>query len=31
VNYVLVKPYVSGYQLNLLGFAMLNEVWLESP
>ncbi|MCJ7426381.1 MAG: peptide ABC transporter substrate-binding protein [Dehalococcoidales bacterium] len=26
VNYVLVKPYVSGYQLNLLGFAMLNEV-----
>ncbi len=26
VNYILVKPYVSGYQLNLLGFAMLNEV-----
>jgi oligopeptide transport system substrate-binding protein len=26
VNYMLVKPYVSGYQLNLLGFAMLNEV-----
>jgi oligopeptide transport system substrate-binding protein len=26
VNYVLVKPYVSGYHLNLLGFAMLNEV-----
>jgi oligopeptide transport system substrate-binding protein len=26
VNYVLVKPYVSGYQLNLLGFAMLNKV-----
>jgi oligopeptide transport system substrate-binding protein len=26
VNYFLVKPYVSGYQLNLLGFAMLNEV-----
>jgi oligopeptide transport system substrate-binding protein len=26
VNYVLVKPYVSGYKLNLLGFAMLNEV-----
>jgi oligopeptide transport system substrate-binding protein len=25
-NYVLVKPYVFGYQLNLLGFAMLNEV-----
>jgi oligopeptide transport system substrate-binding protein len=30
VNYVLVKPYVSGYQLNLLGFAMLNEVSIES-
>ncbi len=29
VNYVLVKPYVSGYQLNLLGFAMLNEVSIE--
>ncbi len=26
VNYVLVKPYVSGYQLNPLGFAMLNKV-----
>jgi oligopeptide transport system substrate-binding protein len=26
VNYVLTKPYVSGYKLNLLGFAMLNEV-----
>ena len=26
MNYILVKPYVSGYQLNLLGFAMLNEV-----
>jgi len=26
VNYILVKPYVSGYQLNLLGFAMFNEV-----
>ncbi len=25
-NYILVKPYVSGYQLNLLGFALLNEV-----
>ena len=25
-NYVLVKPYISGYRLNLLGFAMLNEV-----
>jgi oligopeptide transport system substrate-binding protein len=26
VNYLLVKPYVSGFQLNLLGFAMFNEV-----
>jgi len=26
MNYILVKPYVSGYHLNLLGFAMLNEV-----
>ena len=25
-NYMLVKPYVNGYKLNLLGFAMLNEV-----
>ena len=30
VNYVLVKPYVSGYQLNLLGFAMLNKVSMTS-
>jgi oligopeptide transport system substrate-binding protein len=30
VNYVLVKPYVIGYQLNLLGFAMLNEVSVAS-
>jgi oligopeptide transport system substrate-binding protein len=29
VNYVLVKPYVHGYNLNLLGFAMLNEVSVE--
>jgi len=29
-NYILVKPYVSGYQLNLMGFAMLNEVSVES-
>jgi len=28
-NYILVKPYVKGYELNPLGFAMLNEVWLE--
>ena len=25
-NYVLIKPYVTGYKLNLLGYAMLNEV-----
>jgi oligopeptide transport system substrate-binding protein len=25
-NYFLVKPYVSGFKLNVLGFAMLNEV-----
>ena len=25
-NYILVKPYVTGYKLNPLGFAMLNEV-----
>jgi oligopeptide transport system substrate-binding protein len=30
VNYMLVKPYVSGYKLNLLGFAMLNEVSVAS-
>jgi oligopeptide transport system substrate-binding protein len=28
-NYVLVKPYVEGYKLNPLGFAMLNEVSVE--
>jgi len=28
-NYVLVKPYVKGYELNPMGFAMLNETWLE--
>jgi len=27
-NYVLVKPYVKGYELNPMGFAMLNEVSL---
>ncbi|MBI4267558.1 MAG: hypothetical protein HY662_02105 [Chloroflexi bacterium] len=27
-NFVLVKPYVKGYKLNPLGFAMLNEVSL---
>ncbi len=25
-NYVLVKPYVEGYELNPMGFAMLNRV-----
>ncbi|MGD9117303.1 MAG: peptide ABC transporter substrate-binding protein [Dehalococcoidia bacterium] len=30
VNYVLVKPYVSGYQLNPMGFAMLNMVSVAS-
>jgi len=28
-NYVLVKPYVSGYNLNPMGIAMLNEVSIE--
>ena len=28
-NYILVKPYVKGYKLNPLGFAMLNEVSVE--
>ena len=29
MNYILVKPYVKGYELNPMGFAMLNKVWLE--
>jgi oligopeptide transport system substrate-binding protein len=29
-NYILVKPYVKGYKLNPLGFAMLNTVSVES-
>ncbi|MGD9116450.1 MAG: peptide ABC transporter substrate-binding protein [Dehalococcoidia bacterium] len=29
-HYLLVKPYVKGYNLNPQGFAMLNEVWLDS-
>ena len=29
-NYVLVKPYLKGYELNPLGFAMLNEAWLDA-
>jgi len=28
-NYVLIKPYVKGYELNPLGFAMLNRVSIE--
>ena len=29
-NYVIVKPYIQGYSLNPLGFAMLNTVSIES-
>ncbi len=29
-NYILVKPYISGYNLNPMGFAMLNTVSVES-
>jgi oligopeptide transport system substrate-binding protein len=28
-NYILVKPYVDGYELNPMGFAMLNKVRIE--
>ena len=28
-NYILVKPYVIGYELNALGMVKLNEVYLE--
>ena len=28
-NYILVKPYIKGYNLNPLGFAMLNSVSFE--
>ncbi len=28
-NYILVKPYVKGYRLNPMGYAMLNEVTIE--
>jgi oligopeptide transport system substrate-binding protein len=28
-NYILVKPYVKGYSLNPMGFAMLNDVSIE--
>ena len=30
MNYILVKPYVRGYELNPMGFAMLNKVWIEN-
>jgi len=29
-NYILVKPYVKGYKLNPMGFAMLNKVRVEN-
>jgi oligopeptide transport system substrate-binding protein len=29
MNYILVKPHVKGYELNPMGFAMLNKVWLD--
>jgi oligopeptide transport system substrate-binding protein len=29
MNYILIKPYVKGYELNPMGFAMLNKVWIE--
>ena len=29
-NYILVKPHVQGYELNPMGFAMLNKVWLKN-
>jgi len=29
-NYILVKPYVEGYELNPMGFAMLNKVSIKS-
>ncbi|OGN99393.1 MAG: ABC transporter substrate-binding protein [Chloroflexi bacterium RBG_13_51_18] len=28
-NYILVKPYVKGYELNAMGFVALNKVWIE--
>jgi len=30
-NYILVKPHIRGYNLNPMGFAMLNEVSVELP
>jgi oligopeptide transport system substrate-binding protein len=29
MNYILVKPYVKGYELNPMGFAWLNKVSIE--
>jgi oligopeptide transport system substrate-binding protein len=29
MNYILVKPHVKGYELNPMGFALLNKVWIE--
>jgi len=28
-NYILIKPYVRGYEMNPLGFAMLNKVSIQ--
>jgi oligopeptide transport system substrate-binding protein len=28
-NYILVKPYVKGYEPNAMGYVMLNRVWIE--
>jgi len=28
-NYILIKPYIKGYNLNPLGFAMLNKVYID--
>jgi oligopeptide transport system substrate-binding protein len=29
MNYILVKPYVKDYELTPMGYARLNEVWIE--
>ena len=28
-NHILVKPYIKGYELNPMGFAMLNKVFIK--
>jgi len=28
-NYILIKPYVTGYEPNAMGHVMLNRVWIE--